>query len=213
MIVEPKYTIIDVTGSHGDLIQECIYRTGTRCSHKSTPAKNISDNVIFVTYGFEYYPRVMTVRFLNTILIPYNMGYKENFDSWKHHYIGNLTINDPNEITYNDWAHHVVKSLRHVGKYYPYNGILETLLKENDMSGKTYNELPLDTILNDTETTINNLQTWTNTIWSETVKRYYLDFLEFDRKRLEPWLAEIECVKIEVKNNNLYPEIQHTKSY
>ena len=213
MIVDPKWTVIDVTGSHGNLIQECLYRSGIISSYKSTPAKDISDKVIFVTYGYEYYPRVMTVRFLNTIVVPFNMGYEENFHSWKKHYLGNLQISDPNQITFTDWAHHVVKSLRHVGKYYPYNGILETLLVENDMTGKTYYELPLDTILHDTNQTISHLQDWTRTVWSEDVKKYYLDFLEYDRTRLQPWLDAINDVTIQVKNENLYPEIQHKKSY
>jgi len=195
------------------MVAECIRLAGVECAYYSTPAAHISNKVIFVTYGFEYYPRVMTVRFLNTILTPYNNGNEDSFDDWRKHYLGNLKIQTPNDITYNDWAHHVVKSLRHVGKYYPYNGILSTLTTENSVNGKEFYELPLPNLLNDLEGTMNILESWTAVSWSSTAKTFYTNFLLHETRRLNPWLSEYDRVKIEAETNNLYPEIQHVKSY
>jgi len=213
VIIPPKFNVIDITGCHGDLISNCIERSGIRCNYKSSPASDISEKVIFVTYGFELYPRVMALRFLNTILDQYNKGNTDSFNSWKKHYLGNISIDDPNSITYNDWAHHTVKSLRHVGKYAPLNGILETLIVDNNARDKTYYELPLETLINNSDAAIKNIEDWTQTSWNNSVKAYCLEWLVKDNLRLRPWLEEFEKVKIEAENNNLYPEIKHVKSY
>jgi hypothetical protein len=202
------WTIIDVRGSHGDILAKTIQLSGYSARYYSTPAKEFTDNVIFVTYGLEGFPRVMTVRFIDTVLEPYKQGNKESFESWKKHYLGNVNISSPLDITKKDWAHHIAKSLKHVGKYYPYNGLLETLLTENKIKGK-YLEINLNDIVNHRalDILINS-----GLVLSQESQSYFTDAISQQNAVLQSWLEEYSKVE-KLVENGLYSEIIHNVSY
>ena len=151
-------TVIAVDGALGEIVADILNANDIPASYMSSPALRITDKIVFVTYGFEGFPFVMTKRWL---------GYNdEDFERWKECWLGKIEINDATtrpDITPIEWNHHVNKSLEHVGVYYPYNGILSTLLDENSAHDLTYCEIELDAVLNRSTDVLRDLSTFTNT--------------------------------------------------
>lgn len=133
-------TVISVQGALGEIIVDILNANNVDAEYASSPSPiPLGDKIVFVTYGFEGFPFVMTKRWLE-----YN---DEEFDDWKQHWLGNTTINTREDVTPESWQHHVNQSLKHVGVFYPYNGILSTLLDENSAHDLNYCEIELNAIL------------------------------------------------------------------
>jgi hypothetical protein len=147
-------TVIAVDGALGEIVADILNANDIPASYMSSPALRITDKIVFVTYGFEGFPFVMTKRWL-----AYN---EEAFNDWKQHWLGRIEINDRADVTPEEWKHHVTKSLKHVGVYYPINGMLQKLIDENSAHDLTYCEIELDALLHRRRDVLRDLSSFTN---------------------------------------------------
>ena len=171
-------TVIAVDGALGEIVADILNANDIPASYRSTPAPT-TDKIVFVTYGFEGFPFVMTKRWL---------GYDdEEFEEWKDCWLGRIQINDKvrADITPAEWKHHVNKSLEHVGVYYPYNGILSTLLDENSAHDLTYCEIELDALLNSRTDVLRALSTFTS---QNIVYESIDDVVDSVKSEVLPWI-------------------------
>jgi len=172
-------TVISVQGALGEIITDILNANNIEASYMSSPAVHLTDKIVFVTYGFEGFPFVMTKRWL---------GYDdEEFEEWKDCWLGRIQINDKvrADITPAEWKHHVNKSLEHVGVYYPYNGILSTLLDENSAHDLTYCEIELDALLNSRTDVLRALSTFTS---QNIVYESIDDVVDSVKSEVLPWI-------------------------
>lgn len=170
-------TVIAVDGALGEIIVDILNANGVNATYASSPAIHITDKIVFVTYGFEGFPFVMTKRWLN-----YN---DEEFEDWTQHWLGRIEINDRSDVTPEEWKHHVSKSLEHVGVYYPYNGILSTLLDENSAHDLNYCEIELDAILDRRRDVLSALSEFTN---EDITYDLFDDVVESVQSEVMPWI-------------------------
>ena len=169
-------TVIAVDGALGEIVADILNANDIPASYRSTPAPT-TDKIVFVTYGFEGFPFVMTKRWL-----AYN---EEEFNDWKQHWLGRIEINNRADVTPEEWKHHVTKSLKHVGVYYPYNGILSTLLDENSAHDLTYCEIELDALLNSRTDVLRALSTFTS---QNIVYESIDDVVDSVKSEVLPWI-------------------------
>jgi hypothetical protein len=147
-------TVIAVDGALGEIIVDILNANNVDAVFASSPAVHITNKIVFVTFEFDGYPFVMTKRWL-----AYN---EEAFNDWKQHWLGRIEINDRADVTPEEWKHHVTKSLKHVGVYYPINGMLQKLIDENSAHDLTYCEIELDTLLHRRRDVLRDLSSFTN---------------------------------------------------
>lgn len=171
-------TVIAVDGALGEIIVDILNANNVDAVFASSPAVHITNKIVFVTYGFEEFPFVMTKRWL-----AYN---EEEFNDWKQHWLGRIEINDRADVTPEEWKHHVTKSLKHAGVYYLSTGtMLTTLLDENSAHDLTYCEIELDALLHRRRDVLRDLSSFTN---ANIVFDSIDDVVDSTQSEVLPWI-------------------------
>jgi len=185
-----RYYILGRLGGSAPFISTVFKMMGYDSHYGFTTKPNDDDIAILVTYQYDMFAWVMTSRYVEIILHDYNLGNKENFNHWLSHYVGPGKPTNPDDISMNDWAEHVVNSYKHIGMFAPLNGIYEDLeLRCQDSKCKRY-ELPLELIVTNPNEAILKIENIVGNRMNQQIKDFFLTEIDKQKVLLSPWMDE-----------------------
>lgn len=183
-----NYYLYGISGGSLPLVSTIFNMMGYKYGSLAKP--NNDDIAILVTYQYDMFAWVMTSRYIENIVYNYNLGNKEIFNHWLTHYLGPGDPSTPSDVSMSDWAEHVVNSYKHIGMFAPLNGVYEELeLLCQDSKCERY-ELPLELIVNDTNSAIQRIEQITEKTMDEEIKNFFLREISDQKILLSPWMDE-----------------------
>lgn len=192
------YTVVGVSGSYGELISDTIRQFGCISNYSSFGASQ--GHAIIITYPWEYYDRVMTLHFVKKIKEEYNNGNKEVFTNFIKFFYNPYDFNSPNEITYDDWAEHVIDAYKHIGTHDVLNGVRSSLVKRIDIS-LPITEIKLHDIITDRRKVLLELAKLLKKPLTVEINDFFNTGLNELHLQIDPYLHVINKRKLTYKVN------------
>lgn len=186
------YNVVAISGSNGQLISETIQKFGC-ISHYGTRV-TAQDTAILITYPWELYGYVMTQHWIVNVLEPYNRGEVQNYTDWIPRFYKHIDYKSPNDISYEEWAHHVIDAYKHIGTGDPLNGVKSSLVKRIP-TDTTYHEIKLSKIIYNPYLVLEQLSQITQKNLTPDVQDFFIKELESMHNKMKPYLNEIDDTK------------------
>jgi len=196
-----KYTVVAISGSYGELISETIKMFGCISEYSTLGADK--GHAILITYPWEYYDHVMTLHFITKIKGEYNNGNKESFQNWIKFFYNPYDFNDPNDITVDDWANHVIDAYKHIGIHDVMNGVKSSLVKRLT-NNLPYTEIKLHDIITDQRKVLFELAKLLKTRLSVEINDFFHSKFNEYQLLINPYLQAINNRKLTYKTDNIY---------
>lgn len=188
-----KYTVVAISGSYGELISDTIRAFGGQSDYSSIGATE--GHAVIITYPWESYEFVMTQHFVLNILGEYNHGNKESFEQWIKSFYNPFDFTNPNDITLEDWALHVIDAYKHIGTDDPLNGVKSSLVKRLG-DGVPYTEIKLHDIRMDRDKVLETLSKMLDMPITDHVTTFFNNYLNNVQVQFDGYLDTIRKTKL-----------------